>query len=60
MVTQSIDIDIEEDDQIESANNLEQEVGVVTVALGDTWSHIVNSRLVMDYLTSTLRKVPLM
>ena len=45
---------VEED---EEGSDVEQEAAIVTVALGNTWAHTVNSRLVMEYLTPDLRKV---
>ena len=41
----------------EEGSDVEQEAAIVTVALGNTWAHTVNSRLVMEYLTPDLRKV---
>jgi RAD51-like protein 1 len=45
---------VEED---EEGSDVEQEAAIVTVALGNTWAHTVNSRLVMEYLTADLRKM---
>ncbi|KAK6180803.1 hypothetical protein SNE40_008789 [Patella caerulea] len=44
-------------DEQTSSSGLEDESGYVTAALGNTWSHSVNTRLLLQYLTPVTRQV---
>ncbi|XP_070615111.1 DNA repair protein RAD51 homolog 2 isoform X3 [Erythrolamprus reginae] len=40
-----------------SSRNGEEKSGYVTAALGNTWSHCVNTRLILQYLDSKIRQI---